>query len=136
MPPAFDREFPATLSALAEARAHLRSWLAEAVDDEVVANDLLNVAGEFFLHVAVRTGGERGRARVEAERGRDGVRLAVTAVAPAATATVRSLGLPADPLGAGAIGRRLVDGCCDEVEIDRGPTVAARCWRTLEDARA
>jgi hypothetical protein len=134
MPPAFDRAFPATLSAMAEARAHLRSWLADAVDDEVVANDLLTVAGEFFLHVVVRTG-ERGRARVVAERGRDGVRLAVTAAAPVATATVRSLALPADPLGAGAIGRRLVDGCCDEREIERGPTVAARCWRTLEDAR-
>jgi hypothetical protein len=108
--------------------------LRDVVADEIACNDLLTIAGEFFLHVVVRTGGDRGRARVFAERGRDGVRLAVTSMDPATP--VRAIALPADPLGAGSIGRRLVDGCCDEVEIEGGPTISARCWRTLQDASA
>jgi hypothetical protein len=136
MTPPFDRDFHATLTAMAEARAQLRSWLAEAVADELAANDLLTVAGEFFVHVVVRTGGGAGRARVTAERGPDGVRLAVTAVASPARGNVRSLRLPEDPLAAGSLGRRLVDGCCDEVEVAEGPTPAARCRRTLADASA
>jgi hypothetical protein len=137
MPAPFDHTFPATLASLAAARRALRVWLAEdAVVEETAAHDLLTVAGEFLLHVVVRTGGDRGRARLVAERGPDGVRLAVTAVDAATTPPVRSIGLPADPLGVGSIGRRLVDRCCDEVEISRGPTIGARCWRTLVDGAA
>src|SRR5205085_3591253 len=67
MPDRFDRDFPATLTSLAEARHQLRAWLADAVRDPNAANDLLTVAGEFFLHVVVRTGGDQGRARLVAE---------------------------------------------------------------------
>ena len=128
----FVREYPATLSSLGDARHHLRAWLADEVPDEVAANDLLTVAGEFFLHVVVRTGGDAGRASVVAERGPDGVRLSVTSVR--AAGVVRALRLPPDPLAAGAIGRRLVDGCCDDVEVDDGERVGARCRRAVRPA--
>ena len=128
----FDRRYPATLSSLAEARHHLRSWLSEEVTDAVAVNDLLTAAGEFFLHVVVRTGGAQGRVQVHAERGRDGVRLSVTSAVTAPP--VRAIGLPGDPLVAGALGRRLVDGCCDEVEVERGAVVGARCRRVVADA--
>jgi hypothetical protein len=133
----FDREYPATVGSLADARHELRVWLRDQIIDDVALHDLLTVAGEFFLHVVVRTGGAHGRARLVAERGPDGVRLAVTAVADETTtlrddATVRALRLPHDPLDAGSIGRRLVDGFCDSLEIDDGSAVGARCWRTLQ----
>jgi hypothetical protein len=134
MPAPFDRTFPATLTSLASARRALRAWLADAVSDATVAADLLTVAGEFLLHVVVRTGGARGRVRLVAERRPDGVRLAVTSAD--ASTPVRSIAMPTDPLGDGTIGRRLVDRCCDEVEIEQGPTIAARCWRAVEGSPA
>jgi hypothetical protein len=134
MPAPFDREYPATLTSLADARVELRAWLRTEVADECAADDLLSAAGEFFLHVVVRTGGDRGRARVVAERGPDGVRLAVTAVEVGARAPLRSVALPQDPLSAGSLGRRLVDGCCDEVEVERGAAIGVRGRRSLQPA--
>ena len=130
----FALELPATIDQLAPARGQLRAWLASEVADESAREDLLAVAGEFFLHVVYRTGGV-GHARVLAERGPGGVRLSVTAAGD--RAGVRALALSSDPLAAGAIGRRLVDGCCDDVRVSTGTpggVVGAECFRRLTPA--
>lgn len=129
--PSFDIELPATLEHLGDARRLLRRWLADEVADDAACTDLLAVAGEFFLHVVFRTGG-LGRARVVAERGADGVRLSVTA-ADDGCRTVRSMAAPRDPLAIGAIGRRLVEGCCDELRVEAvgATTVGAECFRSM-----
>ena len=125
----FDIQLPATLDHLGDARRRLRAWLSEEVDDRVAAEDLLAVAGEFFVHVVFRTGGQ-GDARVTAERGARGVRLAVTAAPPAPG--VRALAPAKDPLATGALGRRLVEGCCDEVRVEGGTViVGAECFRSV-----
>jgi hypothetical protein len=131
MPASFDRQFAATLDHLADARHDLREWLAREVPDPIARTDLLAVAGEFFLHVIVRTGGA-GRARVLAEHAPDGVRLSVTAAAD--EPPVRAIDLPNDPLRVGAIGRRIVDGCCERVRVEAGAGVGAECWRRVEPA--
>lgn len=130
----FAIELPAALDHLADARGRLRAWLGEEVADEVARNDLLSVAGEFFLHVVFRTGG-LGHARIVAERRHDGVRLSVKATDD--RRTVRSIAPPSDPLAVGAVGRRLVEGCCDEVrvEVDGAATVGAECFRTVRAER-
>lgn len=132
--PAFDIDLPATLQHLGEARRRLGVWLADEVPDAAARGDLLAVAGEFFLHVVFRTGG-LGRARVVAERWDDGVRLSVTAAD--GCDTVRSMATPADPLAVGAIGRRLVEACCDEVTVasDGAGTVSAQCFRSVASGR-
>ena len=128
----FDIELPATLDHLGEARRRLRSWLGDEVADEVARDDLLAVAGEFFLHVVFRTGG-LGRARIVAEPGPTGVRLAVTSASEPSHPPVRLLRPASDPLAAGALGRRLVEGCCDDVRVRRagGSTVGAECFRSV-----
>lgn len=130
--PSFVLELPATVDHLAEARRRLRAWLDEELAEPTARDDLLTVAGEFFLHVVFRTGG-LGRARVVAEHGGGGVRLAVTSVTSASRATVRPLGLRRDPLAAGAMGRRLAEGCCDEMRVAAGArgTVGAECFRRV-----
>src|SRR5688572_25837562 len=101
--PIFDLELPATLDHLGEARHLLRAWLRQELDDDVAGDDLLAVAGEFFVHVVYRTGG-LGRARIVAEHGDGGVRLSVTAAGE--PRPVRTIQPATDPLAAGAIGRR------------------------------
>ena len=128
--PSFDLELPATIEHLGEARRRLRAWLEQEVRDDVARTDLLAVAGEFFLHVIFRTGG-LGRARVVAEHGDGGVRLSVTAAD--AREGVRAITPATDPLSAGAMGRRLVDGCCDAVRVAGvgSATIGAECFRTV-----
>lgn len=128
--PTFDLELPANLDHLADARHRLRRWLAEEVLDDVARDDLLAVAGEFFVHVVFRTGGS-GRARILAERGDGGVRLSVTAAAE--RPIVRPMAPSRDPLASGAVGRRLVEGCCDEVRVGGvgTATVGAECFRSV-----
>ena len=123
--PTFDLELPATIEHLGEARRRLQWWLAEEVLDDVARADLLVVAGEFFLHVVFRTGG-LGRARIVADRADEGVRLAVTCAAEGRER--RPLWPRRDPLEAGALGRRLVEGCCTDVRVDRG---GAACFRPV-----
>lgn len=133
--PSFDLELPATLDHLAEARHRLRSWLTDEVGDDVARDDLLAVAGEFFLHVVFRTGG-LGRARIVAEHGQRGVRLSVTAAND--EGGVRAMAPATDPLAEGALGRRLVEGCCDRVRVDgRGTaSVGAECFRSVRGPSA
>ena len=128
--PSFVVDLPATVTQLGEARRRLRAWLDDEVPDEVARGDLLAVAGEFFLHVVFRTGGV-GRARIVAERGAGGVRLSVTALDR--RPNVRPIAPSTDPLAAGALGRRLVDGCCEEVRVAAasGPVVVASCYRSV-----
>lgn len=128
--PSFDLELPATVEHLAEARSRLRAWLADEVADAEAGDDLLTVAGEFFLHVVYRTGA-LGRARITADHGPGGVRLAVTSARRAPG--VRALAPPSDPLADGALGLRLVEGCCDEIRVagPGDPTVGAECFRVV-----
>lgn len=134
MPP-FDLELPATLEHLAEARHRLRAWLEDEVHDDVARMDLLAVAGEFFLHVIYRTGG-LGRARVVAVPRDGGVRLAVTAADAVDGERVRAMAPAGDPLSAGAMGRRLVEGCCDAVQVAAAgsSTIGAECFRSVRSA--
>jgi anti-sigma regulatory factor (Ser/Thr protein kinase) len=130
----FRQDFPATLEELSHVRQTLGSWLAEEAVDNRSRTDLLSVASEFFVHVVVRTGG-LGRARMAAERRPDGVRLSVTAAPPERLELVRRLGLPADPLINGSLGRRLVEGCCDDLKVLEGAgEVRAECWRSVQPA--
>jgi hypothetical protein len=128
--PSFVVDLPATVTHLADARRRLREWLEDEVADDLARDDLLAVAGEFFLHVVFRTGG-LGRARLVAERGAGGVRLSVTGLDE--RPNVRPLVLPTDPLATGALGRRLVEGCCDEVRVAAagGAVVGASCYRAV-----
>lgn len=127
-----DFELAASIESLAVARRRLGTWLFDQGIDGVTNSDLLSVATEFFLHVVVKAGGV-GHARVVAERGPTGVRLSVTAAR--SVDAVRRIDLPADPLEIGSIGRRLVDGCCDEVEISEGEgPIGAKCWRAVQSA--
>lgn len=124
----FSIEIPADVDHLAGARARLRQWLGDEGLDPSTAGDLLAVASEFLVHAIVRAGGE-GTVRLVGERRADGVRLAVRSTTAAASAPRRLL-LPSDPLAAGAIGRRLVEECCDELTIAReGDETTAECWR-------
>lgn len=129
----FDIELPATLAHLGDARRRLRSWLDQEVTDDVAGDDLLAAAGEFFLHVVFRTGG-LGRARITAERGPGGMRLAITAAQTPQGRDVRVLAPKHDPLAAGALGRRMVEGSCDQVRVERAgsTTVGAECFRSVE----
>jgi hypothetical protein len=121
-------EIPASLESLAQGRAAVRTWLQEQGVDAVVASDLLAVASEFLLHAIVRAGGV-GSVRLEGEHRPDGVRLAVRAAAAVLDAP-RAIDLPGDPLSQGSLGRRLVDGCCDDLAITTGDDGAtAECWR-------
>ena len=128
-------EIPAVLDELAGARRTVRRWLtAEGLEPTVVA-DLLAVASEFLLSAIVRAAGT-GSVRLVGERRPDGVRLAVRAASAAAGAP-RAIHLPGDPLAHGALGRRLVEGCCDSIEItadDDGG--GAECWRRTVSASA
>lgn len=127
-----DFELAASVESLAVARRRLGTWLSEQGIDGVTNSDLLSVATEFFLHVVVKAGGV-GHARLVAVRASTGVRLSVTAAKSGDA--VRRIDLPTDPLEVGSIGRRLVDGCCDEVELSEGEgAVRAQCWRAVRSA--
>lgn len=128
-----DLEIPADLDALAGARSRVRTWLEDQGIEAVIAGDLLAVASEFLLHAIVRAGGA-GMVGLVGEHRADGVRLTVRAT-PAMADAPRRLGLPPDPLRSGAIGRRLVESCCDDLAIttdDDGSVV--ECWRQLRTA--
>lgn len=120
-------EIPATVDQLAHARALVRRWLREEGLDASVSDDLLAVSSEFLLHAIVRSGGA-GTVRLVGERGPRGVRLAV-ASDPVAAGAPRRLGLPSDPLARGAIGRRMVEQCCDALDVGTGGPASAECWR-------
>ncbi len=133
-PPALrlDFELAASVENLVVARRRLGVWLLDQGIDGETNSDLVAVAAEFFLHVVVKAGGA-GQARVVAERAPSGVRLSVTAAAPADA--LRRIDLPADPLKIGSIGRRLVDGCCDELKIsETAESIRAQCWRAVRSA--
>ena len=122
-----DLLLPADVDELAAGRAAVRTWLSTQAIDTVAAADLLAVASEFLLHAIVRSGGV-GSVRLVGEHHAGGIRIAVTADA-AALDGPRRLSLPADPLVAGALGRRLVERCCDDVLIATTPDGAsAECW--------
>ena len=127
MPPLFALEIPSDVTELAGARAGIRGWLTSEVDEPTIAADLLAVASEFLLHAIVRSGGT-GSVYLVGERRAGGVHLAVRASIPA-HAKLRRLCLPDDPLAPGALGRRMVEECCDDVRISAGGTAAAECWR-------
>lgn len=120
---------PADVEQLASARARVRRWLDEEVPDHDSAADLLAVASEFLLHAIVRAGGV-GTVRLDGERSAQGVRLAV-ASDPVIEERPHAIGLPPDPLAPGATGRRMVEACCDHVEVLTGPGASAECWRAL-----
>jgi hypothetical protein len=123
-------EIPAALDELAAARAAVRAGLlGEALDPEV-ASDLTAVASELLLHAIVRAAGV-GAVGLRGEHRPDGVRLTVRAAAAMASSP-RAIALPTDPLAPGALGRRVVERCCDDMAIrvdDDGTT--AECWRRL-----
>jgi len=128
-----DFELAASVESLAEARRRLGAWLLDQGIDGETNSDLVSVATEFFLHVVVKAGGV-GHARVVAERATGGVRMSVTAATSADRAVPR-IDLPSDPLERGSIGRRLVDGCCDELEISEADgSIGVRCWRAVQSA--
>lgn len=128
MTTSFALEIPADVHRLADARHGVRQWLADEGLDPETAGDLLAVASEFLLHAIVRTGGT-GTVRLVGQRRPDGVRLTVEASA-ADEGTPRRLHLPDDPLAAGALGRRMVEECCDDVQIaTSGAEASAACWR-------
>lgn len=128
MPPPFALEIPSDVTELLGARAGVREWLATEIGDPLVAADLLAVASEFLLHAIVRSGGT-GSVYLVGERRPGGVHLAVRS-SIRADATARVLRLPDDPLAPGALGRRMVEECCDDVRISDGhSTAAAECWR-------
>lgn len=128
MTTSFALQIPADVDHLAEARRGVRQWLADEGLDAETSGDLLAVASEFLLHAIVRAGGT-GTVRLVGERRPDGVRLAVRASA-ADEGTPRRLRLPDDPLAAGALGRRMVEACCDDVQIvASGAEASAECWR-------
>ena len=122
----------AVVEHLAEVRQQLAAWLLAEGIEGTANSDLLSVATEFFLHVVVKTGGV-GCARVVAERTPRGVRMAVTAAT--AVAPIRRIDLPPDPLETGSIGRRLVDGCCDDLQISEvDGSIGVQCWRAVQSA--
>lgn len=124
----FALEIPADVDHLADARRQVRRWLADERLDPVTAGDLVAVASEFLLHAIVRSRGN-GAVRLVGERGPGGVRLAVRADIAASSGPQR-LRLPDDPLAAGGIGRRMVEQCCDDLQITTdSATAAAECWR-------
>ncbi len=128
-----DVEIPASLDALAIGRSVARSWLQDQGLDPAVAAELLAVAAEFLLHAIVKAGGS-GQVRLTGEVRTDGVRLSVV-TALAADDAPRAIALPADPLLAGSIGRRLVEGCCDEFAFTVGEAgIGAECWRRVHSA--
>ena len=119
---------PADVDHLAEARVEVRRWLADEGLDPVTAGDLLAVASEFLLHAISRSGGA-GTVHLVGERRAGGIRLAVRAT-PVGDEAPRRLRVPEDPLAQGAIGRRMVEECCDDVQIaPKGVATAAECWR-------
>lgn len=130
--PTLQFELAAAVENLAETRRRLGDWLFEQGIVGETNGDLVSVATEFFLHVVVKAAGV-GQARVVADRGPKGVRLSVTAAKP--VGVVPRIDLPADPLETGSIGRRLVDGCCDELEIsDADDAIGVQCWRDVQSA--
>lgn len=134
-------ELEATAENLAPARRILRAWLATRVADPVTAADLLAVASEFLLE-AIAKGDSRHPAVLRAETGLEGVIITVEGAAGAALERMggdRSTGAailqlrPAadDPLAAGGLGRRIVEGNCDRFELSaEGGRLTMRCWRS------
>lgn len=128
-----DFELAASVESLAEARRRLGAWLLDQGIDGETNSDLVSVATEFFLHVVVKARGV-GHARFVAERATGGVRMSVTAATSVGRA-VHRIDLPPDPLETGSIGRRLVDGCCDELDISEADgSICVRCWRAVQSA--
>lgn len=128
-----DFELEAMVANLPEVRRRLAVWLVDEGIDPATNADLLSVATEFFLHVVVKTGGT-GQVRVGAERAARRVRMSVTAAAVVIDG-IRRIDLPSDPLRIGSIGRRLVDGCCDDLQIsDADGAIGVQCWRVVQPA--
>ena len=123
-----DLDVPADVDELAPARGRVRAWLDAHDLDPLARTDLLAVASEFLLHAIVRSAGV-GSVHLHGEVRPDGVRLAVRA-AKEADDIPRPIRLPADPLVADGIGRRLVEQCCDALRItsDEDGTLT-ECWR-------
>ncbi len=124
---------PASITGLAEVRSAIRDWLEPLVVDREALGDLIAVASEFVLHVLVKSGGS-GQIEVSAEHGASGVRLGVRSNAAVASAP-RAIELPPDPLGPDALGRRIVETCCDEIVVTNDESgTHLECWRRFRSA--